>query len=242
MSVLRGGSLMAGQHRARSLWRSGAAVLAVVAAAATAFVVSSSAANAAVISSACDSRAAAINAPTPVNVAYANPQSSPCVFDSVSLADITATIIPGVPLVTGAQASVHAVKSTTSFSYTPVLATGSTEAQTDIARLQVLAPGLILQATGVHSQAGVNLGAQCGGAASGESWLASLTINGKAIPIGSQPIHLNIGLRINIYVNQTIKPNSHEVTQRALYITFPDHRYSIVLGESHAALSCVSTD
>lgn len=198
----------------------------------------SSSASAAAVNSACDARAAAINAPTPVNVAYANPQSSPCVFDSVSLADITATIIPGIPLVTGASAAVHAVKSTTSYSYNPLLALATSEAQTDVARLQVLAPGLILQATGVHSQAGVNLGAECGGAATGESWLATLTVNGKAIPIGNQPIHLNIGLRINIYVNQTVKPNSHEVTQRALYITFPDHRYSLVVGESHAALAC----
>lgn len=238
MSVFCGGSLMSGQHRARSLWRSGAAVLAVVAAAATAFVVSSSSASAATVNSACDARAAAINAPTPVNVASANPQSSPCAFDSVSLADLTATIIPGVPLVSGASAAVHAVKSTTSFSYNPLLALATAEAQSDVARLQVLAPGLLLQATGVHSQAGVNLGAECGGAASGESWLASLTINGKAIPIANKPIHLSIGLRINIYINQTIKPNSHEVTQRALYITFPDHRYSLVVGESHAALAC----
>lgn len=148
------------------------------------------------------------------------------------------TIIPGIPGITGATAAVHAVKSTTAAGYDPFLAVATSSAQTDVARLQVLAPGLILQATGVHSQAGVNLGAFCGGAATGDSWLASLTINGKVIQVGNQPLHLNIGLRINIYLNQTDKPNSHEVTQRALYITFPDKRYSIVLGEAHAKLAC----
>ena len=173
-------------------------------------------------------------------MAYANPADSPCVFDSVSLLDAAATIIPGIPGITGANVTAHAVKSTTSYSYFAGFA--STEAQTDLARLQVIAPGLILSATGLHSQAGVNINPDCGGASSGESWLASLTINGKAIPIANKPITINVGLRITINVNETRQTSSHEVTQDVLRITFPDYRYSLVVGESHAQLSCVTGD
>ncbi|MDT4937333.1 MAG: hypothetical protein QOG80_1004, partial [Pseudonocardiales bacterium] len=44
--------------------------------------------------------------------------------------------------------------------------------------------------------------------------------------------------RITISLNQKIGAG-HVVTQRALFITFPDHRYSLVVGEAHAALFCV---
>lgn len=221
------------------MWRSGSAVLAAAAAVATAFVVTSSAANAATISSACDARAVGVNAPSPLSVARANPQSSPCAFDEVALADASVTIIPGVPLVSGASANVHAIKSTTSFA--TVAGFASTEAQTDVARLQVLAPGLLLQATGVHSQAGVSINPFCGGAAVGDSWLASLTVNGKVFAVGNKPLTIKVGLRIVISLNQTVRPNAHEITQRTLSITFPDHRYSLVVGESHAKLACVAT-
>jgi hypothetical protein len=235
---------MAGQHRARSVWRSGAAVLAVVAAAAAAFVVSSSTASAApnTVTSACDSRVAGVNAPYPLSVAQANPASSPCAFDQVSLANANLTIIPGVPLVTGASASLNTVRSETSFSYTPALAVGTAEAQTNVARLLVLAPGLYLQASAIHSQAGVSINANCGGAAQGESWITALTINGSVINVGRQPLTINLGLRISIHLNQTVYNGPHEVTQRALYITFPDPRYSLVVGESHAQLACDNTE
>jgi hypothetical protein len=229
---------MAGQHRARSLARIGMAALAAAAVVVTGLVVNSGSAGAAVpLNTSCSARAAGINAPTPVSVAYANPANSPCVFDSVGLASVTATIIPGIPGITGANVALKTVQSSTSFASFAGFA--STEAQTDVARLQVIAPGLILSATGVHSQAGANINPFCTGAASGESWLGSLTINGKAIPIANKPITINVGLRITINVNQTTG-DSHSVTQRALFITFPDKRYSLVVGESHADLSCVS--
>ncbi|MDT4938651.1 MAG: hypothetical protein QOG80_2322, partial [Pseudonocardiales bacterium] len=187
---------MAGQHRARSLLRTGTALLAAGVAAAGMMVAISSTANAATAASACDAQAAAGNGPTPIHVAQANPASSPCVFDSVALADANITVIPGIPGITGVNAQVHAVKSTTSYALFGGFA--SAEAQTDVARLSVIAPGLILSATGVHSQAGVSINPFCGGAALGESWIGSLTVNGHAYQIGNKPFTINLGLRITL--------------------------------------------
>lgn len=218
--------------------RSGAAVLAAATAAATAFVAVSSSAGAATVNSACDARAVGVNAPDPVSIAAANPASSPCKFDNVALAAANAVVIPGVPLVSEVAAQVRAVQSQTSYAIVGGLA--SSEAQTDVAKLLVTGPGLYLTASGIHSQAGTVLNSFCGGAGSAESWLASLTVNGKVIPVANKPITINLGLRITINVNQTVRTSPHEVTQRALFITFPDHRYSLVVGEAHAQSSCPS--
>src|SRR5438105_4193134 len=83
----------------------------------------------------------------------------------------------------------------------------------------------VITATGVHSQAGVILNDECGGAANGDSWLGSLTINGHVIQLGAGPLTIPVGLRIVVYVNQQLHPSSHEVTQRALFIQFSDKRY-----------------
>jgi hypothetical protein len=228
---------MAGQHRARNVLRSVTVPLIALAAVAGVVVGAATSASAAVtVNSSCTSRVAGLNAPNPISVAQANQQVSPCAFDSASLADLTVTLVPGVPLVNGLQAGVHAVKSTTSFSFDPLLQVSTVEAQTDAARVQVLAPGLVLEATGVHSQAGANLNAFCGGAASGDSWLASLTLNGKPIQVGNGPLTIKLGLRIAIYVNQQIH-TGNSVTQRALFIQFSDKRYSLVVGEAEAGLS-----
>src|SRR5579859_1311801 len=229
---------MTARHRARGLVRSiTVPLLAVVTVAGVLVGVSSSAGASPSVVGGCTSRVAGLNAPNPITVAQANPQFSPCVFDRVSLADLNVTLVPGIPPLSGVNAQVHAVVSSTSFTDFGVVA--STEAQTDAGRVQIIAPGLFLTATGVHSQAGVVLNSECGGAANGDSWLGSLTINGHVIQLGNGPLTIPVGLRIVVYVNQQLHPSSHDVTQRALFIQFSDKRYSLVVGEAHAALACI---
>lgn len=199
---------------------------------------SSSATAAAALHTECTSRVAGLNAPNPITVAQANPQNSPCVTDNVSLADLNVTLVPGVPPISGVNAQVHGVASETAAGF-DLFGDPEVTAQTDAAAVQIIAPGLFLKATGVHSQAGALVNANCGGAANGDSWLGSLTINGNVIQLGSGPLTIKVGLRIVVYVNQQLHPSSHSVTQRALFIQFSDKRYSLVVGEAHAALNCV---
>ena len=170
----------------------------------------------------------------------ANGAVTPCAsttYDSAAVGPLV--VVPGIPLLhilpTGANVSLlHGV---TSVLAQPLLV--STSANSTVAAVDVSAPGLVLEAHGIYSQASSTLsGGLCNDAVTtGSSTIASLVINGKTINVGTGPLEIKLPGVIDIFINQTVRVGN-TVTQRALYIDVLSHSTYITAGQAVAGVAC----
>lgn len=178
----------------------------------------------------CRARAVGIDSPTPVIFGEANHAEVPCKSDSKTVASVTATIA-------GVLATVKVTGLSGTTSAAPIGGVQAASASADVATLSISALGLSLKAAALFSAASAVLPSCTGGSVAGVSSVGALTVNGKTYLVGNKPFSISLGLRISINVNQKVVVGNR-IIQRALYITWPDHRYNMAFGESIAGLSC----
>jgi hypothetical protein len=222
------------QHRVRGLRAITSAVATIAAVAATFFVGATSAGAAtapAGLNTGCSAVAADAQGPTPVFLSWANPAFSPCVTDTKTLASATATVIPGLPG-TATIATISAVTSRTSEGY-DIFRHYVVRASSDIASLTVVGPGLVIRATGIHTDTTVVSG-RTTFTESANSWIGSLTVNGVPVNVAKNvAVTIPLGLRTAIYLNQR-ELSDGLAYAAALRVSFPDYRYGLFVATSEA--------
>ena len=181
---------------------------------------------------ACVASAVHIQAPRALIIGQSNGAVTPCATDSDRIASVHVVIIPGIG---GVSADVGIASTSTGF---VAGALGvSAGARADVASVVINAVGLHVVVTGLHAQSSSTV-TSCGPALiTGSSSVASLSINGAKVLVGSQPITLQLGLGLSLSLNQHLV-EGNTVTQRALLLTGKTGAYRTALAEAISGVAC----
>jgi hypothetical protein len=170
--------------------------------------------------------------PTPLYISWSNPSFVPCESDHHAL--LVAKTFVVVPGLIATKATVGGVTSSTNDFY-DYYGNHVVTATADIASLTVFGPGLLVRATGIHSDSTVVCGDGCYSYAN--SWVATLSVNGVAVKVlKNTPITIPLGLRTAILINQRTV-DYQDAYASPLHITFPDYRYGLFLAGTSVAES-----
>lgn len=181
---------------------------------------------------ACVASAVHIQAPRAVIVGQSNGAVTPCATDSDATVAAHVVIVPGVG---GISADVGIAS--TSTSYVAGALGVSAGARADVASVSINAVGLHVVVTGLHAQSSSTI-TSCGPALiTGSSSVASLTINGAKVVVGSQPLTIQLGLGLSLSLNQHLV-EGNTITQRALLLTGKTGAYRTALAEAISGAAC----
>jgi hypothetical protein len=169
----------------------------------------------------------------------ANGATFPCKSDLQSVGGLNLVLTPAIPLL---HVPANAIQlgliqgATQTF---PLVLPGGSAAQANVANAAISLLGLTITVAGLRSQAGSQL-LSCTSPAvlHGDSYIAQLTLNGKALTVLDKPITIPLLGLGNLYLNQTVVVGN-TITQRALFLDLPGTALDVVLGESFAGESCV---
>lgn len=180
----------------------------------------------------CAARGLHMQAPRAVIVGAANNAEVPCATDGSTTAAVHVVLIPGI---NGLSANVGVVRAAT---LNTAGSLGATSASTvDVASVVINAVGLHIVVSGLHAQSSSTLTSCESSVTAGSSYVAKLTINGKAVKVGSQTITLNLGLGVSLTLNQHLVVGN-TVTQRALLLTGKTGAYRTAIAEAISGLAC----
>ena len=169
-------------------------------------------------------------------LASANNPEAPCLTATNTLVTVHETIGPALPPPLTNAIDATAVSGAT------LAGSNSASAEAHIAFATVAVPSFVtgLVVTGVHTTASSSIGATCAsGVTAGTSIIASLVLNGIAIPVGTAPISIPLPGLGGLYLNQTTVVGN-TITVKALFLDLPGTTLDVTLAESKAGIGCTT--
>lgn len=161
-----------------------------------------------------------------LDAATANPAEAPCETDAATVLEVHETL----GLLN--TVDVSALEGDTQDGQ------GTADAQAGVDSAAVSIVGVVnLATTEVYAEASASLEGTCESATlSGDSMIASLTLNGQKIDVGSQPLTIPLVVGA-LHLNHT-EVSGNTVTQRALFLDLPGQTLDVVIAEAKAGIAC----
>ena len=172
--------------------------------------------------------------------ATANPAAVPCVTASKTLLKLSESLPPtGIAGLLGALLNPFLKNTLTSDNIigTSTNASGLAAATATVDSTRVQLPGLVdLQVTGVQTKVQSKLTSCSSADVTSSSKIASLTLNGKKITVGTQPITVPLLIGA-LYINQEVRIGT-AVSRSAVFLDLPGTLLDVKVAEATAGVVC----
>jgi hypothetical protein len=172
--------------------------------------------------------------------ATSNGPTTPCATDARTLLKVSEKLSANPSLLGGLlNPLLPSTVSTGVIASTSTSGPGLAAASSTVDSAKVSLPGVIeLSVSVVDSRVQSKLRSCSSADVTGSSHIASLTLNGKRITVGDQPVTIPLVVG-SLHLNQQVRSGS-TITQRAIFLDLPGGLLDVVIGEATAGATCGS--